>query len=549
MITFERHPSTYKHWQLEVLDSVATLTMSVDENGGINPGYSLKLNSYDLGVDIELADAIERIRFEHPEVKVVKLSSKTDKVFCAGANIMMLGLSAHAFKVNFCKFTNETRLHMEEASATSGIKFLAALNGIAAGGGYELALACDRIALVDDGNSAVSLPEVPLLGVLPGTGGLTRLVEKRKVRRDLSDVFCTLAEGVRGKRSVEWNLVDTVIPKGRWEAGVDEEVAELKNLSNRTGGPAIKLEKLDYKENANGFSYSHVFVELDEAQRKAMLTLRAPSTTTDSLDEVHQQGSNWWPLQVYRELNDAILRLRFNFPTLGLWILETEGCVENILAAEKVLLKYGQGQHLDCFVGETLSFVKRTLRKLDVSSRTLIAKVEPDSAYAGSFSELLLAADRTYMLDDSESELNSRIFLSEINNGLLSMENGLSRLQARFYGDDAKVKSIVTASKDQFFDAKDCAELGLVTFVCDEIDYSDEVRLFEEERASLSPDSLVGMEANLRFVGPENIGTKIFGRLSAWQNWIFTRENACGEKGALTNYSKPTRPEFDWNRC
>jgi benzoyl-CoA-dihydrodiol lyase len=541
-ISFETHPSRYRHWKLSVDGSIATLSMDVQEDGGLFPDYQLKLNSYDLGVDIELADAIQRIRFEHPEARAVVITSLKERIFCAGANIFMLRGSSHAWKVNFCKFTNETRPAIEDASANSGLKFLAALNGICAGGGYELALACDEIVLVDDSNSAVSLPETPLLGVLPGTGGLTRVVDKRKVRRDLADVFGTVAEGVKGKRAVDWGLVDAVYPASRFKAAVQARAAELAALSDRPEhGPGISLGPLDPAISADALEYSSVSVAFERDQRLATLTVRAPDVPVESTpDAVRAAGDQFWPLRAFRELDDALLRLRVNERDIGTLILRAEGSPDAVLEADAVLVAHQD----DWLVREILHFIKRTLKRVDLSARSFFALIEPGNAFAGSLFELALAADRSYMLDDPERP--NAIQLSALNAGALPMGNGLSRLASRFYGEPERVETVM--AHDGPYDPAAALEAGLVTFAPDELDWDDEVRLAVEGRAALSPDALTGMEANLRFVGPETLETKIFGRLSAWQNWIFQRPNAVGPKGALTSYGASERAQFDFNR-
>ena len=540
-VSFDTDPGRYRHWKLTFDGAVATLSMDVQEDAGLRPDYKLKLNSYDLGVDIELADAVQRIRFEHPEVRTVVITSLKDRIFCAGANIFMLRGSSHAWKVNFCKFTNETRLGMEDASANSGLKFLAALNGICAGGGYELALACDEILLVDDSNSAVSLPETPLLAVLPGTGGLTRVVDKRRVRRDLADVFGTLAEGVKGKRAVEWGLVDAVHPATRFKEAVADRARQLAARSDRPGGPGVTLGPLAVQATADALEYSSVSVAFDRAKRSATITVRAPETAVESTAEaILAAGAQFWPLRVFRELDDVLLRLRTNEPEIGTIVLKTAGDPARVLEADFVLLKL----QAHWFVRETLHFIKRTLKRLDLSARTFFAVIEPGSAFAGTLCELALAADRSYMLDDPERP--NAIQLSPMNAGPLPMSNGLTRLQARFYGDPTKVEQALSAGTP--FDPQEALAKGLVTFAPDEIDWDDEVRLAVESRAALSPDALTGMEANLRFVGPETMETKIFGRLTAWQNWIFQRPNAVGPKGALTSYGTSERAEFDYGR-
>jgi benzoyl-CoA-dihydrodiol lyase len=541
-VTFETHPDRYQHWQLSFDGPVATLSMDVKEDRGLSPDYKLKLNSYDLGVDIELADAVERIRFEHPETHAVVITSLKERIFCAGANIFMLRGSSHAAKVNFCKFTNETRLAIEDASQHSGIKFVAALNGICAGGGYELALACDEILLVDDRSSAVSLPETPLLGVLPGTGGLTRVVDKRKVRRDLADVFSTLTEGVKGRRAVEWRLVDAVIPPSQFQAAVRARALELAAGSSRpASGPGVTLGPLRPHVSDDRLAYRHVTVDFDRSKRVATLTVRAPEGPQPSTpDAILAAGDAYWPLQAFRELDDALLRLRVNEPEIGVVLLKTAGDPEAVLGVDRVLVAHRAAWP----VGEIVHHIKRTLKRLDLSARSFFAIVEPGSCFAGTLFELALAADRSYMLDDPDRP--TRIALSPMNGGLLPMSNGLSRLQVRFLGEPDVVPSLV--GHDGSFGPREASEAGLVSFVPDEIDWDDEVRLAIEARAAFSPDALTGLEANLRFAGPETLETKIFGRLSAWQNWIFQRPNAVGERGALRVYGSEGRPEFDWGR-
>jgi len=541
-LSFERHPSTYQHWKLTFDGPIATLGMDVQEDAGLAPGYKLKLNSYDLGVDIELADAITRIRFEHPEVHTVVVTSLKERIFCAGANIFMLRGSTHSWKVNFCKFTNETRLGMEDASEHSGIKFLAALNGICAGGGYELALACDEIILVDDANSAVSLPETPLLAVLPGTGGLTRVVDKRKVRRDLADFFGTIAEGIKGKRAVEWRLVDAVVPSSRFKEAVAKRAAELAATSDRpSSGPGVTLNPLNATITDDGYTYSSVSVTFDRAKRAATMTVRGPEAPVENTPEaILAAGDQFWPLRVFREIDDAILRLRVNEREIGTIVLKSEGDQARVLEADQVLLDHA-GHWL---VREVIHFIKRTLKRVDLSARSFFAVIEPGNAFAGSLFELVLAADRSYMLDDPDQP--NTIQLSGMNAGILPMSNGISRLQARFYGTPDQVATVL--AQDGAFESGDALDAGLVTFAPDEIDWDDEVRLAVEGRASMSPDALTGMEANLRFVGPETMETKIFGRLTAWQNWIFQRPNAVGPKGALTSYGTSDRAEFDYGR-
>ena len=541
-VSFDTSPERYRHWKLSVDGPVATLSMDVQEDGGLSSDYRLKLNSYDLGVDIELADALQRIRFEHPETHAVVITSLKERVFCAGANIFMLRGSSHAWKVNFCKFTNETRLAIEDASAHSGLKFLAALNGICAGGGYELALACDEILLVDDGNSAVSLPETPLLGVLPGTGGLTRVVDKRKVRRDLADVFGTVAEGVKGRRAVEWRLVDGVHPTSQFKDRIAQRAKELAALSDRPAeGPGIALTPLTPEVRPDGVTYSSVSLDLDRTRRVATLTVKAPDSEQPSTpDAILASGDRFWPLRAFRELDDALLRLRIQEPLIGTIVVRTEGEASRVLAIDETLMT-----HRDHWlVREIVHFIKRTLKRMDLTSRSFFALIEPGSCFAGTLFELALAADRSYMLDDSERP--NQIALSEMNNGPLTMSNGLTRLATRFLAAPDVVAELVGEGKA--FDAPEALEAGLVTFAPDELDWDDEVRLAIEARAALSHDALTGMEANLRFAGPETMETKIFGRLTAWQNWIFQRPNAVGDKGALTAYGSQSRPEFDFKR-
>jgi benzoyl-CoA-dihydrodiol lyase len=541
-VLFETDPSRYRHWKLAFAGPVATLSMDVQEDAGLRPDYRLKLNSYDLGVDIELADAIQRIRFEHPEVHAVVVTSLKERIFCAGANIFMLRGSSHAWKVNFCKFTNETRLAMEDASANSGLKFLAALNGICAGGGYELALACDEILLVDDSNSAVSLPETPLLGVLPGTGGLTRVVDKRRVRRDLADVFGTLAEGVKGKRAVEWKLVDAIHPASKFKQAVGERAAALAATSDRPAdGPGVTLGPLNVKESAAGIEYSSVSVSLDRPKRVATIVVRAPDAPVpEKAQAILEAGDQFWPLRVFRELDDALLRLRLNEPEIGTIVLKSEGNPAHVLQADSVLFE----EQKCWFVREVIHFIKRTLKRVDLSARSFFAIIEPGNAFAGTLFELVLAADRSYMLNDPERP--NTIQLSGMNAGPFPMSNGLTRLEARFYG-DAQAPATALAHEGPY-EPDEALDAGLVTFAPDDIDWDDEVRIAIEARAALSPDALTGMEANLRFVGPETLETKIFGRLSAWQNWIFQRPNAVGPKGALTAYGSSERAEFDYGR-
>jgi benzoyl-CoA-dihydrodiol lyase len=544
-VRFETHPQRYVHWKLSFEGPVAKLVMDVVEDAGMRPGYALKLNSYDLGVDIELADAVERLRFEHPEVKVVLVTSGQQRIFCAGANIYMLGSSTHAFKVNFCKFTNETRLALEDACTSSKQHYVAALNGVASGGGYELALACERILLCDDGSSAVSFPETPLLAVLPGTGGLTRLVDKRKVRRDLADVFSTLAEGVRGKRAEEWRLVDKSIPKSRFDQVVVEEAQAIVAANKDKVGAPITLTPLEVKrtETAQKYvaEYRYVTLSVDHATRVAEITMRGPEgEPAKTSEELRQQGCSAWVLQAFRELDDVLLDLRFNHAPVGLVLLRTKGDPEAVRAHDRAL----HGLRGDWLAGEIRLKMFRVLKRLDLTAKSLFAIVEPGSCFAGSLFEFTIAADRTYMLDGGDE--SAVIGLDEMNFGAFRMSNGLTRLETRFLHDPEAVKAL--QSKTDLMDASAARKLGLVTFTPDEMDWEDEVRIAIEERASLSPDALTGMEANLRFAGPETMETKIFGRLTAWQNWIFQRPNAVGERGALTMYGRPERPEFDWRR-
>jgi len=545
-ITYDTHPDRYAHWRLAFDGEVATLSMDVNEEKGIRPGYRLKLNSYDLGVDIELYDALQRIRFEHPEVKCVVLTSARERMFCSGANIYMLGLASHAWKVNFCKFTNETRNGMEDSSRNGGLKFLAAVNGTVAGGGYELALACDEILMIDDRSSTVSLPEVPLLGVLPGTGGLTRLTDKRRVRRDLADVFCSTAEGVRADRAQQWNLVDRVAKPQQFKQAVAERAAALATRSRRPGsGHGITLAPLERSVDDAGYHYEHVDVAVDRKARTATITVNAPvgNQATD-IEGIRAAGTRWWPLAMARQLDDAILMLRTNDLDIGLWILKTRGDIDAVLAADAVL----KAHESDWLVAETIGLLRRTLARLDVSSRTLFAIVDKESCFAGTLFELALAADRSYMLllPDEESD-PPRIALSQMNFGAYPMVNHQTRIATRFCGEKKPVEAAHAVSGDKL-SASVAQELGLVTFAPDDIDWSDEVRLAIEERASLSPDALSGMEASLRFPGAETMETRIFGRLSAWQNWIFNRPNAVGEQGALKVFGSGSKAKFGWER-
>jgi benzoyl-CoA-dihydrodiol lyase len=540
-IDFQTAPPKYRHWKLSFEGRVATLAMNVHEDGGIRPGYKLKLNSYDLGVDIELHDALQRLRFEHPEVASVVLTSAKPRVFCSGANIYMLGLSSHAWKVNFCKFTNETRNGIEDSSAHSGLKFIAACNGSTAGGGYELALACDEIVLIDDRSSAVSLPEVPTLGVLPGTGGLTRLTDKRHVRRDLADVFCTTPEGIQGQRAKQWRLVDAVVKPQEFDSYVKDRANALAQLSDRpTDARGIELTPIARTVNERGYQYKYVDVQLDPQRRTVTLTVRAPeSAGPSSSQEILAVGPEWWPLQMSRELDDAILSLRINQLELGVWILRTEGDWKNVLDVDSVL--FSNREHW--LVRETIGMIRRTFARLDVTSRSIYALVEPGSCFAGTLLELALAADRVYMLDDPQAT----IVLSEMNFSGLEAANGLSRLEARFYRDQSHISELHKRMGD-VLRPREAADLGLTTFTPDELDWSDEIRLAIESRLALSPDALTGLEANLRFGQTETMDSRIFGRLSAWQNWIFIRPNAVGTTGALRVYGTGNRAKFDWER-
>ncbi len=541
-VQFDTHPDRYRHWELTFDGPIATLSMDVQEDGGLSTDYKLKLNSYDLSVDIELADAIQRIRFEHPEVHAVVVTSLKERIFCAGANIFMLGSSPHGFKVNFCKFTNETRLAIEDASQCSGLKFLAAINGICAGGGYELALACDEIVLVDDGNSAVSLPEAPLLGVLPGTGGLTRLVDKRKVRRDVADFFSTLVEGVRGKRAVEWRFVDALYARSRFDEAVSQRAADLAASSDRpSSGPGVTLGPLELTRSDDRFEYSAVTIEINRMKRTADLTVRGPDGPQPSdAQAMLALGDQYWPLRAFRELDAALLHLRLNEPEIGIVVLKTQGDREAVLAIDRTL-----ATHRDHWLArEILHFMKRTLKRLDLTAKSFIALIEPGSCFAGALFELALAADQSFMLDDPDQP--TAIAMSVLNGGALPMSTGLTRLETRFLGEPDKVEKLLAIS--EAIEPHVALQTGLVLFTPDELDWDDEVRLMLEGRASLSPDALTGLEANLRFAGPETLETKIFGRLSAWQNWIFQRPNAVGERGALKTYGVEGRPEFDWRR-
>jgi benzoyl-CoA-dihydrodiol lyase len=540
MITFDTEPQRYRHWRLSCTGAVATLTLDVAEEAGSSPAYRLKLNSYDLAVDMELHDALNRIRFEHPEVRVVVLTSGKERVFCSGANIYMLAQASHAEKVNFCKFTNETRNGIEDSSAHSGLKFIAAVNGACAGGGYELALACDEIIMVDDRSSTVSLPEVPLLGVLPGTGGLTRLVDKRKVRRDLADVFCTTAEGVRADRAKAWGLVDGTAPPARFRQLVDDRCLAWAEGSDRPAEAAgVALVPLDRVSGDGGYRYRWVEVDIEPNERVATLTVTGPprDEVPGDLEQIVKAGAGWWPLAMARELDDALLLLRANHREIGTLVLKTRGALDAVLTADRTMIA-NQGHW---FVGETIGFLRRTFQRLDVSSRSLFAVIDQGSCFAGSMLELSLAADRSFMLAEGP-----RIALSGLNFAGLEMVNGRARLVTRF--NDEPAAAALEGVVAEPLDATAALEHGLVTFTPDELDWQDEIRVAIEERMSLSPDALTGMEANLRFAGPETVATKVFGRLSAWQNWIFTRANATGEHGALKVYGSGARARFDWER-
>ncbi len=549
LVNYQIEPGQYKHWSVKYEGEVATLQLNINEDGGIRPGYKLKLNSYDLGVDIELYDALNRIRFEHPEVKSVVVTSLRDRIFCSGANIFMLGLSTHAWKVNFCKFTNETRNGIEDSSRFSGLKFVAAVNGACAGGGYELALACDEIVLVDDRSSAVSLPEVPLLGVLPGTGGLTRVTDKRKVRHDHADLFCTSVEGVRGQRAVDWRLVDEVAKPAKFDEAVQIRVKNIAANSKRPGisalGKGVQLTPLKKNLQADRLTYEYVDISIDRAKRTATLTVLAPkSELPTTIDKILASGANWYPLQMARELDDAILSLRTNELDIGTWLLKTAGDSKLALQSDAILV-----EHKDhWFVNETIGILRRTLARIDVSSRSLFALIDEGSCFVGLLAEIAFAADRSYMLvlpDAADKE--PHIALSELNFGYFPMVNHQTRLQRRFYEEAEpleKIRSVV----GQLLNANQALTLGLVTAAPDDIDWADEIRLAVEERSAMSPDSLTGLEANLRFCQKESMETRIFGRLSAWQNWIFNRPNAVGEKGALKVYGKGEKAVFDLNR-
>lgn len=544
-VDFRTTPSQYKHWALSFDGQIATLAMDVSEDGGLRPGYKLKLNSYDLGVDIELHDALQRIRFEHPEVRTVIVTSLKERIFCSGANIFMLGLSTHPWKVNFCKFTNETRNGIEDSSRHSGLKFVAAVNGACAGGGYELALSCDEILLIDDRSSAVSLPEVPLLGVLPGTGGLTRVIDKRKVRHDRADIFCTLVEGIRGQRAKDWRLVDDLVKPAHYAEDVKKRAVELAAGSDRpANAKGVELPRIQRTDSENGVAYKYVDVQIDRERRLANWTIRAPhDAVPDSLDAILAQGAAWWPLQMARELDDAILHMRTNELVIGSWVFRTQGDAAKVLAADATLQKFGD----NWFVRETLGMLRRTLARLDVTSRSLFALIEPGSCFVGTLLEVALACDRAYMLDDPEADHPAQIAVGELNFGAYPMVNGQSRIQSRFYEETLAIEAVRSAA-GKSLSAVEAEEVGLVTFAVDSLDWDDEVRIALEERSALSPDALTGLEANLRFGPKESMETRVFGRLTAWQNWIFYRPNASGAKGALKLYGKGEKADFDLNR-
>jgi len=550
VVEFDTHPDRYRHWRLEVDGEVATVTLAVDEKAGLVEGYELKANSYDLGVDIELYDAVQRLRFEHPQVKAVVMTGGVEKMFCAGANIRMLAQSSHAWKVNFCKFTNETRNAIEEARTTSGQTWIAALNGTAAGGGYELALACDQIVLIDDGSSTVSLPEVPLLGVLPGTGGLTRIVDKRHVRKDRADLFATKAEGYRGSTAVEWGLVDGTAPRKSWDEEIGRRARVASESSSRPGGEGVELTPLDRRQDGDTIRYPHVTATLDHDARRVDITVAGPGDEPPA--DPHAAGVAWYPLAVARELDDLVLRLRTNEHELGTWVVRTAGDVEQVLAYDAQLADRAD----DWFVHETTQYLKRTLKRLDVTSRSLVAVIEPGSCFAGFLLELALACDRQYMLDgvyedphpDRDPDADPAVLvLTDANDGRFPMGNGLSRLQSRFWGNDDDL-DVARKRTGERLTAAEADATGLVTLALDDLDFEDEIRIVLEERASLSPDALTGMEANHRFVGPETLETKIFGRLTAWQNWIFVRPNASGPDGALRRYGSGQRGSYDYQR-
>jgi benzoyl-CoA-dihydrodiol lyase len=555
LVSFDTHPSQYRHWQLQIDGEVATVSLAVDEQGGLVGGYDLKMNSYDLGVDIELYDAVQRLRFEHPEVKAVVMTGGLDRMFCAGANIRMLAQSSHAWKVNFCKFTNETRNGIEDATEHSGQTWIAALNGTAAGGGYELALACDAIVLIDDGSSTVSLPEVPLLGVLPGTGGLTRVVDKRHVRKDRADLFATKSEGYRGDTAVQWGLIDATFPKREWDEQIARRAGEAAARSGRAGSQGVELTPLDRVEDGDAITYPYVTAHLDRDARRVEITVHGPEEGPPAdADAVLRQGVDYWPLAVTRALDDLVLRLRTNEQELGTWVLRTEGDTDRVLAYDAQLAELAD----DWFVNEVNHFHKRLRKRLDVTSRSLVAVIEPGSCFAGLLLELALAADRQYMLEGAFEDIDpdaepATVVLTDSNEPATGsvarypMGNGLTRLASRFYGHDDDLEK-ARAAKGERLDARAAEAVGLVTMALDDIDFEDELRIVLEERASLSPDALTGMEANHRFVGPESMETKIFGRLTAWQNWIFIRPNASGPEGALRRYGSGQRGNYDYKR-
>jgi benzoyl-CoA-dihydrodiol lyase len=545
LVDYQTHPDRYHHWQLTFDGPVATLTMDVKEDQGLRPGYALKLNSYDLGVDIELYDALQRIRFEHPEARVVVITSARERIFCSGANIFMLGQSSHAWKVNFCKFTNETRNGIEDSSHHSGLKFLAACNGTTAGGGYELALACDEIILVDDRSSAVSLPEVPMLGVLPGTGGLTRLIDKRKVRHDHADVFCTTSEGIRGQKAKDWKLVDGLAKPAQFAEHVKRRALMLAEQSDRPNtASGVMLTPLPRTIDEAGYHYEYVDVQIEQDARRATITVSAPrQPQPNAIEEILALGARWWPLQMARELDDAILMLRTNNLEIGAWVLKTRGNAELVLAVDAACEQH----RAQWFVREVIGMLRRTLARLDVSSRTLFALVEPGSCFAGTLLELALAADRVYMLQNEEAADAPTLHLSDLNFGAYPLVTHIARLERRFH-QDATTLAQLRAAIGRSLSATDALELGLITSAPDELDWDDEIRIALEERASLSPDALTGMEANLRFGGGESMESRIFGRLSAWQNWIFIRPNAVGELGALKVYGTGNKAKFNWER-
>jgi benzoyl-CoA-dihydrodiol lyase len=545
-INYETSPDRYKHWSIEVDGQIATLTMNVAEDGGLKEGYKLKLNSYDLGVDIELHDAVQRLRFEHPTVRTVIVTGGRDRIFCSGANIFMLGKSSHSWKVNFCKFTNETRNGLEDSSRNNSLKFIAAVNGACAGGGYELAAACDEIVLVDDRSSSVSLPEVPLLGVLPGTGGLTRLTDKRKVRHDHADIFCTTSEGVRGQRAKDWKLVDHIAKPAQFAEKVRERAMALAATSGRpASAKGVKLTPLNRKQSDNAVDYEYVSIAIDRDGRTATFTIKAPATAQPAdVASIEEVGARWWPLQMARELDDAILHLRTNELDIGTWILKSAGDPQAVLDVDAVL----QANRSHWLVNETIGLLRRCLARFDVSSRSLFALIEEGSCFAGTLLEIALAADRIYMLSLPDTpEKAPRIAVSELNFGTYPMVSAQSRIARRFYEDEAQIAA-VRATLKQALDAGQAMERGLITADPDDLDWADETRIAIEERASLSPDALTGMEANLRFNGKETMETRIFGRLTAWQNWIFIRPNAVGELGALKVYGSGNKAQFDFNR-